>query len=233
MTGLQHAGEVSSTLSRQRQTSKPLVRISDAASKNFAVPKSANFIDACCNEHAFAYFRNARENHPESYEFVAGVYGEIYENERHCKDQKLASKERLAYHQKFSLSHMIRLRDWASEKLKFTEDNSDEGTAVNYLANHFVKLTEFLRTPGVPLDTNRVEQFLRVSKRYFRNSSFYLTDTGAEVGDIMMSLIRTAVDAGISPVDYLEWCLENFEDLSVNPQNYFPWAYPRSTAKSA
>jgi hypothetical protein len=79
----------------------------------------------------------------------------------------------------------------------------------------------------VPLDTNLVEQFLRVSKRYFRNSSFYKTMTGAEVGDALMSLIRTAVDAKVSPINYLGWCLENYRDLKKNPHKYFPWEYAK------
>lgn len=228
-TGAHHGGEVSDALAKQRKNSQRLVRISDAAAKNFAMKGAESFIDACCNEHAFAYFRALKANHPESYATVAEVYGNVYENDAYCRDHSFSDDERLAYHQKHSTAEMARLRTWALQKLKeqFIEDNSDEGRALNYLANQFLKLTEFLRTPGVPLDTNRVEQFLRVSKRYFRNSSFYKTETGAEVGDGLMSLIRTAVDAKVSPIDYLAWCLENFRDLKKNPQKYFPWEYAK------
>lgn len=236
-TGAHHGGDVSDALAKQRKNAERLVRVSDAASKNFAGNEANSFIDACCNEHAFAYFRKIRENHPESYEVVAEVYGNVYENDSYCKQNDFSDVERLAYHQKHSRPEMVRLRLWAATKLKeqFIENNSDEGKALNYLANQFMKLTEFLRTPGVPLDTNRVEQFLRVSKRYFKNSSFYKTETGAEVGDGLMSLIRTAIDAKVSPIAYLTWCLENYRDLKQHPHRYFPWEFAKlvETAEAA
>ena len=54
-------------------------------------------------------------------------------------------------------------------------------------------LTRFLEVPGVPLDNNEVEQELKPSQRHRKNSLFFKTQAGADVGDVLLSMIRTAV----------------------------------------
>ena len=54
----------------------------------------------------------------------------------------------------------------------------------------------------MPLDTNLVEQKLIIPVRYLAASFNYKTETGAEVGDRMMSLIATAHANGVEPVAY-------------------------------
>ncbi len=66
----------------------------------------------------------------------------------------------------------------------------------------------------MPLDTNLVEQKLIIPVRYLAASFNYQTETGAEVGDRMMSLIATAQANGAEPVAYLTDCLRNREELS-------------------
>ena len=85
----------------------------------------------------------------------------------------------------------------------------------------------------MPLDTNLVEQAIKMIIRYRNNSRTYKTETGAEVGDRLMSLIQIAVINGASPVAYLAWCLEHHEDLAQNPERYFVWTYQRQHAKPA
>jgi hypothetical protein len=54
------------------------------------------------------------------------------------------------------------------------------------------KLTFFLRRAGVPLDNNTCERVLKMAIRHRRNSLFYRSERGAEIGDMFMSLIHTA-----------------------------------------
>ena len=122
---------------------------------------------------------------------------------------------------------MSRLRNWVSEKIKSNQLdlNSDMAEAVGYLANQWTKLTEFLRTPGVPLDTNLVEQTIKIVIRYRKNSRAYKNQVGAEVGDRMMSLGQTVISNGKSPYNYFLWCLNNRKDLKTNPEQYTPFKY--------
>ena len=79
--------------------------------------------------------------------------------------------------------------------------------------------------PGVPLDTNLVEQALIIPVRYLAGSFNYQTEDGAVVGDHLMSLIATARANGVEPVAYLTECLRCHEDLATRPDHYLPWTY--------
>ena len=79
--------------------------------------------------------------------------------------------------------------------------------------------------PGVPLDTNLVEQALILPVRYFAGSFNYHTQDGAVVGDHAMSLIATARANDVEPVAWLTECLRCHEDLAQRPEHYLPWVY--------
>ena len=107
---------------------------------------------------------------------------------------------------------------------KLVEPNSSLGQGINYLKNHWEGLTKFLRIPGVPLDTNIVERAIKTPVLNKKNWLFYKTQRGALVGDIFLSLIKTAEANNKNPFDYLVALFEAKEDLSKNPEAYFPWA---------
>ena len=77
-------------------------------------------------------------------------------------------------------------------KAKLVEPNSALWEPLTFIINQWPRLTRFYEEPGVPLDTNLVEQKLIIPVRYLAASFNYQTETGAEVGDRMMSLIATA-----------------------------------------
>ena len=68
-----------------------------------------------------------------------------------------------------------------------TEPNSGLGKAISYLLRHWRPLTLFLRQVGAPLDNNVVERALKRAILHRKNSLFYRTLNGADVGDLFMS----------------------------------------------
>ncbi len=82
------------------------------------------------------------------------------------------------------------------------------------MINQWDRLTCFCDVPGVPLDTNLVEQALILPVRYFAGSFNYHTEEGAVVGDHAMSLIATARARDVEPVAWLTECLRCHEDLA-------------------
>ncbi len=74
---------------------------------------------------------------------------------------------------------------------------------MNYLLKRWDKLTRFLHVPGVPLDNSLAERALKMAIRHRRNSLFYRSQNGADVGDIYMTLIYSAELHGQNPFDYL------------------------------
>ena len=73
------------------------------------------------------------------------------------------------------------------------------GTAISYLLKYWGRLTLFLRQPGAPLDNNVCERALKKSILHRKNSLFYKTRKGAQMGDLFMSLIHTCELNGADP----------------------------------
>ena len=69
------------------------------------------------------------------------------------------------------------------------------------------------------------ERSLKKAILHRKNSLFYLTEKGAEVGDLFMSLIHTAELCGANPFDYLTQLQRHGEELALHPADWMPWNY--------
>jgi hypothetical protein len=94
-------------------------------------------------------------------------------------------------------------------------------------------LTLFLREAGAPVDNNLVERALKKAILHRKNSLFYKTVRGAEVGDLFMSLIHTCELNRVSSFDYLTELMRNAEELKQNPSERMPWNYRHTMARLA
>jgi len=75
------------------------------------------------------------------------------------------------------------------------------------------------------LDNNLVERALKKAILHRKNSLFYKTLNGAEVGDLYMSLIHTCELNDVNPFDYLTELQRHTEELAANPADWMPWNY--------
>lgn len=238
-TGRHHAGEIIDRLLAHRKAAQhraKLVKISDAASKNFSHVHQNELEEAVCNAHAFLKFRAVKAEHPDVYNLAGEVYKKVFDNDDVAKAAGMSAQQRLLYHREHSLPQMKRLKQMCREKLesKLVEPNSPLWEPLTFIINQWARLTRFCEVPAVPLDTNVVEQMLIIPVRYLAGSFNYQTQNGADVGDRHMSLIATANANGIEPVAYLTECLSNHEDLKRRPEHYLPWAYrERLSARDA
>lgn len=230
-TGRHHAGEIVDRILKHRHTAQhtgaKLVKVSDAASKNFSHAHHDDLEEAVCNAHAYLKFRAVKDRHPEEYGLAGDVYNKVFDNDDVAKAKGMSPHERMLYHRQRSLPQMQRLHQMCKDKLrsKLVEPNSPLWEPLSFIINQWERLTKFCEVPGVPLDTNVVEQMLIIPVRYLAGSFNYKTQNGADVGDRHMSLIATANANGIEPVAYLTECLENHEDLAQRPEHYLPWVY--------
>ena len=227
-TGRHHAGEVLGQLLKRRTPFGPrLVKVTDGASKNFDHPHRGELIEATCNAHAFLKFHDLKDKHPAEYALAGEVYKGVFDNDDEAKALRLTPTQRMLFHRERSKPLMEKLKALCEEKLKnkLVEPNSALWEPLSFIINQWPRLTRFYEEPGVPLDTNLVEQKLIIPVRYLAASFNYQTQTGAEVGDRWMSLIASAHAHGVEPVAYLTHCLRHHQDLSKNPTHYLPWSY--------
>jgi hypothetical protein len=227
-TGRHHAGEiVDRILTHRRIDKKKLVSLTDAAAKNFSHDHTAELEEAVCNAHCYLQFRAVKDLFPSEYAVAGEVYEKVFDNEDKAKALGLDPEQRMRYHRQHSKPQMLRLWQMCKEKIDgaLVEPNSPLWKPVSYVINQWPRLTKFYLVPGVPLDSNLVEQALIIPVRYLAGSFAYKTQNGADVGDRHMSLIATANANGIEPVAYLTECLRNHEDLAKRPEHYLPWVY--------
>jgi hypothetical protein len=63
-----------------------------------------------------------------------------------------------------------------------------------------------------------------------KNSLFYQTIFGAEIGDIMMSLIQTTVLNDENPFEYLVALQDYGRDVVAEPERWLPWHWRETLA---
>jgi len=233
-TGCKHAGEnLAEVLKLRSPELPPIIQMCDALSRN--VPKIVETLVANCNAHGRRNFVKVAANFPEPCRFVLEIFREIYGYDAVTRKRGMSAEERLAFHQEHSKPVMDELHTWLQAQFdeRTVEPNSGLGQAISYLLKHWPKLTLFLERPGVPLDNNIAERALKKAIRHRKNSLFYKTRKGAQMGDLFMSLIHTCELNDVNAFDYLTELLRHPEELKQNPSEWMPWNYRDTLARLA
>jgi transposase len=230
-SGRSHAGENLEQLLRKRpQGLPPPIQMSDALASNasHSLPVQAVF----CLAHARRRFYEIREFFPEVCQRVIEDMGRVYHSDALAKAQQMNPDQRLAFHRQQSAPILEELKRWLQQQWdqKQIEPNSSLGKATSYLLGHWEKLTGFLRIPGAPLDNNAAERALKTPILNRRNAYYFKTLSGAAVGSVLMSLIRTSTEAGANPIEYLTSLLKHPREVQQSPQLWLPWNYTQQPA---
>jgi transposase len=238
-TSTHHAGKNAALILAQRTTEESFIAMMDASPNN--IPKGlsgalyARFILCFCLVHGRRKFFEVFNFFDKECDLVLHIIGQVFAHDAFCKKNKCSPEERLAYHQKYSAPLMETLYIWLNNQLLYeqTESNGGLGKAVRYMLKYWVPLTTFLRVSGAPLDSSWAERAIKIAIRHRRNSLFYKTTAGAEVGDCLMSLIYTAKENGINPYDYLNTLQRYPNEVAANPECWLPWNYAQTMASRA
>ena len=63
-----------------------------------------------------------------------------------------------------------------------------------------------------------------------KNSLFYRTQRGAQVGDLFMSLVQTCRANDVNPFDYLLAVFRNAKTAKADPGRWMPWNFRQALA---
>lgn len=233
-TGTRHAGEnLSDVLVRRMTDLPPPVQMCDALSRN--LPGNLKTIVANCLSHGRRNFFDLADIFPSQVGHVLRCLGIVYRVDGRAKHQGLSPDERLRLHQARSGPVMQHLREWFQRQFdeRQVEPNSSLGKSITYMLKHWEKLTLFLRVAGAPLDNNICERALKMAICHRKNSLFYKTLRGADVGDLYMSLIHTCYHAQADPFDYLTQLQRHSGRVAVSPGEWLPWNYRQQLTSAA
>jgi len=225
-SGRRHAGEnLVEVLRRRASGLPPPIQMCDALSRN--MPSDLKTIVANCLAHGRRQFVDVNERFPAECRYVLEALEKVYHHDDTARKDNLSAEARLAFHQAHSGPVMEELRAWLKRQFneRLVEPNSGLGAAINYLLKHWEKLTLFLRVAGAPLDNNLCERALKKAIMHRKNSLFYKTQHGADVGDLYMSLIHTCELNGVNPFDYLTELQRHTDAVADNPAGWLPWNY--------
>lgn len=225
-TNIGHSGEWIDEIFSMRHPEKalPLV-MSDALPSN--KPKALPSEISLCNAHSRRKFVDVINNYPDEVNYVISSYGQIWDNNTQTETEGMNKTARLAYHQAHSLPVMKALKQWCKDKLneKSVEENSGLGKAINYFLTHYHGLTAFCRIEGASLDNNAAERVVKLIVRGRKNALFYKTLSGAQVGDVITSLIATCELNGVNSFEYLTAIQRNRLEAGRQPEKWLPWTY--------
>lgn len=232
-TGPCHAGEHLAEVLDQRQDPTAPIQMSDALARN--TPGDHATQAASCIPHGRRKFVEVYEAFPEEVAFVLETLRPVFRTDQQAQQEGLSPAARLLLHQEHSGPRMQALHDWMARQFaeRLVEPNSGLGQAITYLQNHWEKLTLFLRVPGAPLSNNLCERALKKAILHRKNSLFYRTLNGAQVGDRFMSLIHTAELHQVEPFDYLVALLRHAGAVALEPAAWMPWNYTAALARLA
>jgi transposase len=231
-SGRAHAGDNLSALLGRREAdrAKPIV-MSDALAANQR-DDDDTLIRCHCLAHGRRQFTDLEEVFPVESHHVITVLNQVFEHEAATRAHALSAAERLACHQAHSGPLLAALHDWLERQFqdRAVEPNSSLGQAFAYLLKRWETLTQFLRIPGAPLDSNTVERALKRFIRQRRNSLFYANAHGACVASLLTSLIATCVQAGVNALDYLVALQQHRHAVFRQPAAWLPWNYQENLA---
>jgi transposase len=230
-TGHAHAGKnMERVLAHRAKELQPAMQMCDALAANVA--GEFKTILANCLTHGRRQLADVAEQFPEAARHVIEALAEVYKNDAQCRQEQLSPEQRLSLHQAHSKPIMEDLQRWMTEQFeqRRVEPNSGLGKALRYLIRHWDELTLFLRKAGAPLDNNLCEQILKRAILHRKGSMFYKTVTGAEVGDIYMSLIHTCRLCDVNPFEYLNALQHHAQDVIDHAANWLPWNYRKQLA---
>ena len=225
-TGPEHAGSnLARVLAHRAEALAAPIQMCDALTAN--MKGDFETILSHCITHGRRKFVEVAENFPAPCQLVIDSLAQLYRNDAHCKEQTMSAMQRLDHHRRNSAALMLRLHIWMYKQLahKQVEPNSGLGQALRYMLKHWPALTLFLRVPGAPLDNNICELALKKAICHRKNSLFYRSERGAEVGDIYMSLIFTCQSCGANPFRYLQALQQHARAVALAPPRWLPWNY--------
>jgi len=233
-TGHAHAGKnMERVLAHRAQALAPAMQMSDALAANVAgVFKT---VLANCLTHGRRQVADVAEQFPEAARHVIEALAEVYKHDATCREDALSAGQRLSFHQQHSKPVMDELERWMNEQFdkRLVEPNSGLGKALRYLIRHWDELTLFLRQAGAPLDNNLCERILKRAILHRKASMFYKTLTGAEVGDVYMSLIHTCGLCDVNPFEYLNALQHHAQDAITDAARWLPWNYREQLGAAA
>lgn len=190
-------------------------------------------IRVCCWSHARRKWDEALKALPktekdkpcaakEGLEYCNKIFG--IERELHDLSSEKRYEERL----KKSKPVLDEFHTWLKQQRARLTPKSATGMAVRYCLDLWEELTNFLLDGRLLCDNNISERSFKAYVVSRKNFLFCNTPKGATASAIVFSVLRTAIENGLKPFEYMKYLLEQLPNSDVKEQSVLdlllPWS---------
>jgi transposase len=193
----------------------------------------SGIIRVCCWSHARRKFDEALKALPktEKDKHCAAMEGLEYCNkifgiERELHD--VTSEERYEKRLEKSKPVLDEFHTWLKQQRARLLPKSATGVAVRYCLDLWEELTNFLLDGRLYVDNNISERSFKSYILSRKNFLFCNTPKGATASAMVFSVLRTAIENGLKPFEYMKYLLEQLPNSDVKEQSVLdsllPWS---------
>ena len=180
-----------------------------------------------CNAHARREITNYLKNHPNDPVFLTAIdlYAKLYAIEAKIKGK--SSEVILKTRQDESRPIFDKLKEMYENELENISPKGPKAKAMNYYLNHYMSFQTYIDHPEVHIDSNFIESIgIRPITVGRKNYLFFKNPLGAKGSAILYSVVQTAKLHNLDIQSYLEYLLQNFEDLEIPSKidEYLPYS---------
>ena len=159
--------------------------------------------EVACWAHTRRKFLEAEKSDPEYSKEIVDRIRELYDIEKDAKARKLNDDQRKALRQERALPILQRIRARLAELETKVLPKCPLAQAIGYAFRQWTALTRYTTDGRLEIDNNAAERALRGVAVGRKNWLFYMTENGGQTGVTLMSLLRTAMAAGVDPQAWL------------------------------
>ena len=145
----------------------------------------------------------------------------LYGIEKAIKDKP--PQEKYAIRQQKSVPVLNEFKIWLDKSALQVPPKTAMGKAIGYCLNQWSKLIVYLEDGQLSIDNNRAERAIKPFVIGRKNWLFSHTPNGAQASAILYSLIETAKANGLTPYDYVTYCLEQLSSAETDIDKLLPW----------
>ena len=190
--------------------------IADAEPANNAVFASGERVEGGCCAHAFRKFKDCLAHDPvNASEGMSWLAAAVFRVEERGKALSLSGKALLAYRKEHAGPLCAEFRRWLDIREAELLPQSSIGKAVSYCTSQWVNLMRFLTDPAVDPTNNAAERLLKPAALLRKNSMFAGSDSGADRGATMLTMINTCRLIGVDAETYIVWALDRMAERRV------------------
>ena len=137
--------------------------------------------------------------------------------------QALSLQERLYFRRTHSRAQLAVFKEWLDKAVLQVSKQSALGQAIHYCLNQWSKLSRYIEDSRLNIDNNRAERAVKPFVIGRKNWLFNHNHRGAEASAILYSIIETAKANGLTPFDYIEYCLTQLSEPNCDLNSLLPW----------